>query len=98
MSCYTAFLNGTDAVQQDMVYYSALRAAMVDAGVALATLQSTYTYLASYVCTSDCTVDGTFAAGTWAADATCAACYEAAYASATAAEIEGYYYTLMKVR
>jgi hypothetical protein len=80
-----------------MMYYSALRVSMVAAGIAQAEMESTVTYLASAVCTSDCTIDGTYAAGTWATDATCYACYSAAYATATAAQREGYYYTFMKV-
>jgi len=71
---------------------------MVAASIAQAELEYTYTYLASSVCSSACTVDGTYAAGTWATDATCNACYSAAYTAAIAAQKESYYYTSMKVR
>jgi hypothetical protein len=83
-----------------MIYYSALRTSMVAAGIAQAKLQYTYTFLA-YLgsCAASCSYDATAYSATygWAADATCASCYVAAYAAATAAQLEGYYYTLMKV-
>jgi len=77
MSCYNGFIDGTVSTQADNAYYAALRERFVTAGITLATYQYTVTGIAytGGACAASCTFDGTYAAGTWATDATCMTCY-----------------------
>ena len=78
------FIDGDVATQASYLSYSALRSSFVSAGVADAKVTTAYTGIVSTMpCSAICTVDGTYATGTWATDATCSACYLGVYGDMT---------------